>query len=427
MAGAERAADAAVAAHAAATAELAALIGDETPAPYFDARTGSVAGPDRVATRGLMDAISTNPPAVSGVAAAVSAQSDWTYAAALVIELWLGASAKSEETRGWTLCCDAVGEAAAGLLADCLPPAPGDEQKQDAETARACLPFLVRAARHCARRSDASALVACFAPFGERAPLDLGDREDLWGAGVTQDDLGVPGPLPPAVSRGPSAADLMKRRARLPLGDVSSTIRRDAAAVLSTLNDGPADVDALAVLRARVPKVAPPQFDETRLRDWTPGPARALSAGLAIVLDRILDPKRPRASGDARAPGRGGNHRRLQDVLVRVAGNQTCLRASRGARVFPKHLAVIVRERARVPKTPRRRFARRSPDDEGAGSRTRCRRVSCSRTATRRVGGSWGWNVSCGRCSAASRRRSTRTRAPARRPNNHFKTRGVES
>ena len=44
MAGAERAADAAVAAHAAATAELAALIGDETPAPYFDARTGSVAG-----------------------------------------------------------------------------------------------------------------------------------------------------------------------------------------------------------------------------------------------------------------------------------------------------------------------------------------------------------------------------------------------
>ena len=101
-------------AFAAAEAAVAAVIGDDAPFPHFDARQGHLPGPDRQATRSVLEALPPPPPAL---AEAIKTTEQWTYARAMVLERWC-ASIKDE----------AVGEALAphvhALVAVSLPPAP---------------------------------------------------------------------------------------------------------------------------------------------------------------------------------------------------------------------------------------------------------------------------------------------------------------
>ena len=128
----------AVDALAAAEAAVAAAIGDDAPFPHFDERQGHLPGPDRQATRSVLEALPPPPPAF---VEAIKATERWTYARAMVLERWC-ASSKDE----------AVGEALAphvhALVAVALPPAPGAEAHPDAEAARRVLPFLVRSCAH---------------------------------------------------------------------------------------------------------------------------------------------------------------------------------------------------------------------------------------------------------------------------------------
>ena len=110
-------------AFAAAEAAVAAVVGDDAPFPHFDERQGHLPGPDRQATRSVLEALPPPPPAW---VEAIKATEQWTYARAMVLERWC-ASVRDE----------AVGEALAphvhALVAVALPPAPGAEAHPDAE------------------------------------------------------------------------------------------------------------------------------------------------------------------------------------------------------------------------------------------------------------------------------------------------------
>ena len=88
----------AVDALAAAEAAVAAAIGDDAPFPHFDERQGHLPGPDRQATRAVLEALPPPPAWVE----AIKATEQWTYARAMVLERWC-ASVRDE----------AVGEALA--------------------------------------------------------------------------------------------------------------------------------------------------------------------------------------------------------------------------------------------------------------------------------------------------------------------------
>ena len=224
-------------AFAAAEAAVAAVIGDDAPFPHFDERQGHLPGPDRQATRSVLEALPPPPPAL---VEAIKATEQWTYARAMVLERWC-ASIKDE----------AVGEALAphvhALVAVALPPAPGAEAHPDAEAARRVLPFLVRS---CAHTGNIKAL----APVAGRGPLVL--KESLT---YPPKDLGAATRLPPSLARGPLRG-LAERTAYLPLGACSSVLRRDADDALR-LCDAEALEAALRELRRRIPAVAPPPAD----------------------------------------------------------------------------------------------------------------------------------------------------------------------
>ena len=251
-------------AFAAAEAAVAAAIGDDAPFPHFDERQGHLPGPDRQATRSVLEALPPPPPAL---AEAIKTTEQWTYARAMVLERWC-ASSKDE----------AVGEALAphvhALVAAALPPAPGAEAHPDAEAARRVLPFLVRS---CAHTGNIKAL----APVAGRGPLVL--KESLT---YPPKDLGAATRLPPSLARGPLRG-LAERTAYLPLGACSSVLRRDADDALR-LCDAEALEAALRELRRRIPAVAPPPA-HGGLRDWDAREARVLAAALSVVIARLCD------------------------------------------------------------------------------------------------------------------------------------------
>ena len=251
-------------AFAAAEAAVAAVIGDDAPFPHFDERQGHLPGPDRQATRSVLEALPPPPPAL---VEAIKATEQWTYARAMVLERWC-ASIKDE----------AVGEALAphvhALVAVALPPAPGAEAHPDAEAARRVLPFLVRS---CAHTGNIKAL----APVAGRGPLVL--KESLT---HPPKDLGAATRLPPSLARGPLRG-LAERTAYLPLGACSSVLRRDADDALR-LCDAEALEAALRELRRRIPAVAPPPA-HGGLRDWDAREARVLAAALSVVIARLCD------------------------------------------------------------------------------------------------------------------------------------------
>ena len=72
-------------AFAAAEAAVAAVIGDDAPFPHFDERQGHLPGPDRQATRSVLEALPPPPPAL---VEAIKATEQWTYARAMVLERW---------------------------------------------------------------------------------------------------------------------------------------------------------------------------------------------------------------------------------------------------------------------------------------------------------------------------------------------------